>query len=1070
MATLELKNYIPASDSASILGYCTLATATGGYSLFKAQDATFGNGVTVATIQKASTTVDVNLSTEAAFSDGKVTGITGDSDHAWSIVGSNANSATLTTINTGAKNDVVKMTAMNDGATINTGDGNDSISLVTANGTLTVEAGAGDDSVSLGTVNGALTINAGDGTNRVSVGTANSTLSYTGGVGNDSVNITEKVAGNADFALGSGANLISVKSAEGNVNITGGEGADTVDVTKADGNVTISIGDGANRVSVADAGGSLSITTGAGKDSISIGHVGKDATINLGDGADSLTFQSGQKIEGALNISASGTSANVIDIQSSAIEGNVNISLGDGADRLSITSATATVSGSISLGEGKDSVVLGALDKATITSGAGNKTMSVAGAESASITLGAGADTVSLGDGTKKIVGSTIDLGDGKDSLLINSKVEESTINLGNGNDFVSIGADMDSSTINLGDGNDTVSIDSHALKDVTITGGAGKDVFSLGGLNGGTVTLTDFDVTTDKIYGVGTFAVDRFKSDGTFSVSGSGTVALTGDSFAITDDNDLHIAWAGESGTTIDASSFSKEAILIGSDNDDVSDTLIGGSKKDSIFAGSGDYVYGGAGNDSISLGGTEAAYVGFSKNGGKDSVSGFRNNSTKEDVVVLFENSVSDLSKITTTATDTTLKMGTATLTLEGTKTFRIKDNTGSDYKVTAVDSTTTWNSLTSVDDMADVYYAADVTGAKKLDFSNVNDRLVVDLGNTGRFTNSNNSQYYGKFTDLTGGKDDSILMGSANATENITAGIGNATIWGGGSKSDTLAHGVGSDNTVTYVYGAGDGKDTISSTNSNWGSADSDDVLWLNNAEISSVKNNGTDTTITLSSTGDKLTLAGLKDANTAIKYTTDGNNISKVKVGISGKANSFTYEEGVSAYVGGANNSLTVGSDVDTATIMLDGSAGQTFEGIKSVDAHNNTGSLIIGGSGSVNETLTAGRGDTSLWGGAGSSNDTLVGTTGGTTEYYFGYGNGSDVIQNSHSDDKVVLYNVALSDGAEVDTSSSNKIVVTLNDGSKLTVNNVSTTSVNTFQLTDSSWEWNASTKEWTQVK
>ena len=1079
MATLNLQAY--GNSDFSTRSYVGYSTKSGGYTLTSAAGAAVGTGdtgyYTVAQLISGDGKVNVKLSDMADnIAAANLTGIETGSDKAWSIVGGEEDAA-ITTITTGSKADVVKMAAIGEGASINVGDGNDLVSVESAAGSLTVDLGAGSDEASLTAVNGSLTVNAGDGANTVSIGTASSTLNYSGGTGSDVVSVAS-VAQDATISLGDGHNSVSVTSAAASLTVDAGSGIDSVNVGTVEGTGVINVGDGNNFVSVATANSTLQISAGAGKDSVSIGSVAKDATIALGDGADTLEIKG--NVEGNLTITADGNAANLISVQGGKIDGNVAVNLGAGNDTVSLIS-TASIAGSISLGDGKDSVVLSTLEKATVTGGAGSKTISIQGAESANLTLGAGNDTVSLGAFTD----STVELGDGKDSLALEGALSGDTVNAGAGNDFVSVGGAVESSAINLGEGNDTITINTAAkMGDFTISGGAGKDVFSLGNGFTGTVTISDFEVGTDTLYGASGAAFTtgdaaRFLSDGTVSLGGGSAKAAvnaTGGFYAVTADfggTAQNVAWAGESAATIDATSMTKETILIGSDNDAVSDTLLGGSKADSIFAGDNDYVYGGAGNDSIVLeNNSEAAYVGFSKNGGKDVVENFDNGSTTKeaDVVYLFENNISDISKITTTTggTTTVLKMGTATLDIGNNQNFKLRDASGSDYKVTVVDNNTP--AVKSVDNMANIYYAADDATTKTLDFSSVNDRLVVDLGNTGVVANTNNAQYYGKFNKVTGGKDETVLVGAAGNSESLVAGAGATTIWGGGSKSDTLVGYKGSgtaENSVMYVFGNGDGKDVVDSTN--WGASDTNDVLWLNNASFESIKNNGTDTTISLT-TGDKLTLKSHTDANKVIKYTTDGGaTTSKVKVGKSGVANNFAYSEEVSSYIGGTGNTLTVGSDVDTANIWLDGSQGATYEGIKVVDAHNNSGDAIIAGTGANNESMVAGKGSSSMWGGAGSSNDTLVGTTGGTTTYFFGNGDGKDVITSSHSDDVVNLYNVALSDIATLDTTTTT-MKITLNDGSALSINNMSSSSVKTFKLSDgSTWEYNSSSKSWTQA-
>ena len=174
------------------------------------------------------------------------------------------------------------------------------------------------------------------------------------------------------------------------------------------------------------------------------------------------------------------------------------------------------------------------------------------------------------------------------------------------------------------------------------------------------------------------------------------------------------------------------------------------------------------------------------------------------------------------------------------------------------------------------------------------------------------------------------------------------------------------------------------------------------------------------------------------------------------------NTFTYDDSVAFYVGGKKtDTLTVS---DGANIWLDGSQGKGYTSIDAVDASASLDDVTIAG-GSSSETLIGGQGSNSLWGGA-SGNDTLVGNSNATTTFFFGKGNGSDVISASNSEDRVMLYDVALSDLKSYDVNTSGAMVIALNDGSKLTVNGISDSTVHTFTLSDgSSWTYSNGTWE-----
>ncbi len=201
---------------------------------------------------------------------------------------------------------------------------------------------------------------------------------------------------------------------------------------------------------------------------------------------------------------------------------------------------------------------------------------------------------------------------------------------------------------------------------------------------------------------------------------------------------------------------------------------------------------------------------------------------------------------------------------------------------------------------------------------------------------------------------------------------------------------------------------------------------------------------------------------------VNYTTNGTDTVTAAIGLSTASNTFTYDEDVKQYIGSTKgDTLKVTNDTD-ANIWLDGYTGVTYSNVKLVDASSSTGDVVIAGS-TANETLKGSKGSASLFGGFGSSNDVLVG--GGSqadTTFYFGKGCGKDTITASNSTDRVMLYDVALSDLKSADLNSLGAMVVTLNDGSTLTVQHASS-GVNTYQLTDGTWTYNASTKSWAQA-
>lgn len=859
------------------------------------------------------------------------------------------------------------------------------------------------------------------------------------------------------------------------------------------------------------------ISTGSGSDSVSLG-TSKDVTINVATGVDyvevvgdavntNIIGGEGRKtiiIGGTLDPSSISMGGSSLSSDSIQITGNVEDStLVGSAGRDSITiGGDVKGSGSnksvIDTRDGNDFVVLdgtnatgaGNVDAASIDLGAGRDSLSIVGAvKDSTIVAGADADEVSIGG---PVSNATIDLGTGKDTLTIAGALKDATISAGADADVVSLGGGASYAQIDLGAGNDTISIGgTAAYTDASLKGGDGKDVFVFDATSyNGSVTITDYNVVEDVIVGNVASSSVSVAASGAVSLGTAGVVNVskTGEFYAVQyaatpgGTTEYH-AWGDEDGSTINIEGWNKASQIDGMINGEAADLIVGGKKNDSIDLGANDSVYGGAGNDDITIFANKTQeYVGLASAGGRDTVNGFTkyNDSVagvavsddEADVLYLFENNIADL-KLEAVAGGLNAKLGsTASVQLNmapvtNDAEINIKDNSGKTYEVDFVNGTATTSNYT--DEFADIYYAGSNTAA--LNFANVDSALVVDLANRSLDVNGNSLAntdgvtYYGKFASVTGGKDATVLLGAADVKETLTAGAGDTTLWGGGKKADLLDRGSSTDNSVVFFFGNGDGADTVKG--SKWGNSDTSDVLWLGSTSLKGIKNDGTSATTISLTDGSKLTMSGQTDANNVVKFTMDGQNVQQAKIGVTGKSNTWTYDENVNIYIGGKKNTLSVTNSVDDANVWLDGSTGKAYDGVTTIDASSNSGTVILAG-GAANETIKAGVGTSSVWGG-GAGNDVLVGNNVGNTTFYFGNGNGSDVITASNSDDKVVLYNTAITDVKAIDDSKSNTLKITLNDGSSLTVNN-SNSGVNTFQLADgSTWKRDSSTGAWSQA-
>ena len=742
------------------------------------------------------------------------------------------------------------------------------------------------------------------------------------------------------------------------------------------------------------------------------------------------------------------------------------------SDRVTISGADDTVDGAANTDIGYEYNLLvlvqaGALRASVVGSAVRNNVLSaMKGSIDASLYGGAGRDMLSaLGDGTYA------DGGAGKDLMSVGNTT--ASVYGGAGNDSIKAAqgyADggTGDDTLCAYQGNETGALAATA----TLNGGAGNDVFDLvtydeKAIAGSGVTIADYAYGEDivKIAKLGN-GTSVFQSSGAV-VSGDITAAplTSGSNYQITAEvgtTKTTVWYGGDTGSIMDSSASTTSVYMVGDDNE-FSDTIIGGSRGDSIFAGEGDYVYGGAGSDKITANGS-GINIGLAKNGSSDTISGFvaGYDTSSADIIYLFEDDLSGLS-LSSSGTTLTARLGSARLELETSENpsgVLVKDKSGTVYEVAVANAS---NVITVTDDTQTNIYTSS-TGHGCVDFSSVSNNTVIDLGNTGNY---GSTSIYNGITTVKGGSGSTKLVGSSSANNLLEAGSGETSLYGGGKSSDTLIGGSAAD---TFYFGAGDGCDSISGFV--YGTEDNADTLALYSGSITSITNsnsglviNETDGSVLRlnSSAGTTLTAA-----SNGIAFTTDGTHKNEALIGQSNIHNTFVYDSSVTLYYGGQKGDTLQIQDSDNDKIWLDGSQGQSYNGIVLLDGSRASGNIQLAGSTSSN-TIKGGSGTSSLWGGSGSAGDTLLGGS-GEDSFYFGKGEGNDVIQNSGNSDKVMLYNVSLSDisSAAVTGGTMN---ISLTDGSTLSIGNYNTnSSVNSFTLADgTSWNYSGSTKQWSKV-
>ncbi|MBQ7629900.1 MAG: calcium-binding protein [Selenomonadaceae bacterium] len=243
--------------------------------------------------------------------------------------------------------------------------------------------------------------------------------------------------------------------------------------------------------------------------------------------------------------------------------------------------------------------------------------------------------------------------------------------------------------------------------------------------------------------------------------------------------------------------------------------------------------------------------------------------------------------------------------------------------------------------------------------------------------------------------------ILTGNDNNNV-IKSGSSGGSIWGGTGGDDTL---IGGDSRDMFWYANGNGTDIVKNFTAGT-SKTSDVVTIIDNFEVSRV---GNDLAL-ITGDGNALMVSLESNINEAIQYSSDGVNVIGVKVGNTDSGNNFTYENNLYFLGGKGSDTITIYDSTGDTTIFL---TDNRFNNINILDAQNSDKKNILAGN-NLDNTILAGSGDTSLWGGNSNSNDVLFGG-GGADMFWFGIGEGEDVINNVNANDTVNLYNVNLSD-------------------------------------------------------
>lgn len=695
---------------------------------------------------------------------------------------------------------------------------------------------------------------------------------------------------------------------------------------------------------------------------------------------------------------------------------------------------------------------------------------------------------VGTGNGTSFVRHSIVGSGNDKTSYIIlgENLRAASSVQAGDGNNYIyNAGA---KSTLNGGAGSDSIL----AGKNDIVTGGAGKDYFydSNDAANSGGYTVTDYSISDGDVIVATNLSKDQTISsnmfdfkEGAVAISGGNQITLSGgeNQALFTDasmENKYKLMWADKYGGDLNADGVfaTDSGVVMVADYNNRADTITGTARVDRIFAGGNDVVEGGGGKDRIFLtaakGNERGAAVNMSDNT-KDSKEvynwsyGFDKANNK-----IF----TDINSLTFTVTEkgnlyvANSESALVLMNEDGASTDKFNLLAGTDknnlYKVTVVNNKAN-GVIENNDDCADGYYA---TGDRAtLTFGEGVTKIIAfvqDSKNTAgnfRYLAFNNNS---KSTLIGNDGEEYVTLGGAAskyASKTVSLGGGNDFIYSGGADTSTAGHKI--------LFGAGDGNDSIS----NFGYYQGKKADFLkNSSDVISIsgwnfKSNGTGTS-SINVTANKITATIDSETSISIVDEVSTDNMLRIqldgtehiaKFGLSDnkQGNEFIYNSEVDFYYGDVthkNDKLIVDSSTSTAEIYIDGSQGKRYYGIKDVDATGAKGRVIVYGN-YLDNVLTSGGQNATLWGGEDASNDTLIGSDARDT-FIFSQNGGEDTVQNFDKNiDKILMKDITFDDLAAANFSGDNSISIELTDGSKLTVESSSSLNGARFQFSNTTY-------------
>ena len=519
------------------------------------------------------------------------------------------------------------------------------------------------------------------------------------------------------------------------------------------------------------------------------------------------------------------------------------------------------------------------------------------------------------------------------------------------------------------------------------------------------------------------------------------------------TDDGGQLVGFTGKSGGLVDASDKTENVILVGNKNGKyAASSLVGGSGDDTVYAGKGDTVNAGDGENVVNITGGAGANIVVSE--GDTTINGLTTGFSGD---VL---GINDIDEVSFDGSNLIVEgdgySATASVTTATSVNQLFELNNETIKAVVAADGQDISVSGNEVPE----YFI----GNAGVDFSDYSGEVIVNADGSGS-VGGNTAYFSDNITSLKGGSGNTQFIGGSE-NDYLVAGSGATSLYGG-AGNNTLVGYSGTDKkaaTEFFVMGNEAGASTTIQ-NFQFGT----DLINTDFASnyISKVTVDGGDVVLRVTNRSDETTtetavIEGGVDAGN-IQIGTRGNVVAVGQIGsdevtVDGKADYLA-----ATVAGGAT--VNVSSALTEKTgIWLDGRGDKWFsDNFAVIDATASSAELELAGDYKAN-TIMAGSGNASLWGGSGNANDLLVGGT-GHNSFYYQQGDGADTINNANDGDVVSLFDTSLDNILSADITSTG-VVVNFNNGGSLTVNSNNDV---TYQLSDgSTWSADHTNKTWSK--